>query len=79
LNEDHNEEKKGRPQWKIQIARFLDHYVTTLVMGLITIYALFFDDLRIVFFPKSADDIFFGITLFGLIAYTIELFLASIA
>mmetsp|Transcript_35528 Transcript_35528/g.25934 ORF Transcript_35528/g.25934 Transcript_35528/m.25934 type:complete len:129 (-) Transcript_35528:1101-1487(-) len=48
-------------------------------MTLITIYALFFDDIRVLVFPKSVDDIFYGITLFAMICYTVEIFLASIA
>jgi len=48
-------------------------------MTLITIYALFFDDIRIIFFPKSLDDLFYGITLFGMICFTLEISLASYA
>ena len=48
-------------------------------MTLITVYALYFDDIRILFFPKSADDIFYGITLFGMIAFLTEIIIASYA
>ena len=48
-------------------------------MTIITIYALFFDDIRIIYFPRSQDDYFFGITLFGMICFAIEIFFASIA
>mmetsp|Transcript_40429 Transcript_40429/g.61671 ORF Transcript_40429/g.61671 Transcript_40429/m.61671 type:complete len:93 (+) Transcript_40429:475-753(+) len=45
-------------------------------MTLITIYALFFDDLRVLKFNKEHDDIFFGITLIGIISYTVEIALS---
>ncbi len=48
-------------------------------MTLVTFYALFFDDIRIVAFDKSKDDWFFGLTLFGMIAFAVEIFFASIA
>jgi hypothetical protein len=48
-------------------------------MTMITIYALFFDDIRILAFPKAADNVFFGLTLFAIIAYTTEILLASIS
>ncbi len=44
---------KKRPKWKVKIDNALDHYVVVIFMTLVTIYALFFDDLRIIFFPKS--------------------------
>lgn len=58
---------------------FLDHWVVTLTMTVITIYALFFDDIRILLAPKEADDWFFSLTLLGILLYTIELVLSSIA
>jgi len=42
-------------------------------MTLITVYALFFDDIRMIAFPAEKDDIFYGITLFGIIAFAVEL------
>jgi len=48
-------------------------------MTFITIYALYFDDIRILHFPKSSDDIFFGVTLFGMICFTIEILVSSYA
>lgn len=48
-------------------------------MTLITVYALFFDDIRIILFPKSLDDLFYGITLFGMICFTVEISLATYA
>lgn len=48
-------------------------------MTAITIYALFFDDLRLLLFPKSVDDVFYAITFICIIVYSVELVLASLA
>jgi hypothetical protein len=68
---------KNRIMRNIEV--FLDSTAVTIFMTLITIYALYFDDIRILFFPKTLDDIFFGITLLGIICYSIEIILASFA
>ena len=47
-------------------------------MTLITIYALFFDDIRMIAFTKATDDIFFGITLLFMVTFAVEIVLASI-
>lgn len=64
---------------KRAVAKFVDHYAVVAVMTIITIYALFFDDLRVLLFPKEADPVFYAITLFGMICFTIEIILASYA
>lgn len=71
--------KISMDKMKKKIEHFLDSTGFVLFMTLITIYALFFDDLRILFFPKSYDDIFFGITLVGMICFAVEIILASFA
>jgi hypothetical protein len=48
-------------------------------MTLITIYALFADDLRLLSVDPKYDDIFYASGLFGLIVFTIEIILASYA
>lgn len=47
-------------------------------MTMITVYALFFDDIRIISFPKSNDDLFFAISCGAMAAFTIEIGVASI-
>lgn len=59
--------------------KFLDHWFTVLFMTLITIYALFFDDIRILAFHKVYDDIFYGITAASVILFLIEIMLSSFA
>lgn len=66
------------PEWKKKTRKCLDHYVTVIVMTLITVYALFFDDIRVLAFSKSADDVFYGFTLFGMIAFTVEIIIGAI-
>jgi general stress protein CsbA len=46
-------------------------------MTAITIYALFFDDIRILLFPKEADNFFFAATLMGIILFTAEIVATS--
>lgn len=48
-------------------------------MTLLTIYALFFDDIRVLAFPKENDDVFYGITFISIIIFIIEICLASFA
>jgi hypothetical protein len=62
---------------KKAIAKFIDHNAVVAFMTLITIYALFFDDLRVLLFPAGADVVFYAITLFGMICFAIEIVLAS--
>jgi hypothetical protein len=64
---------------KKAVAKFIDHYAVVTIMTIITIYALFFDDIRVLLFPKDADPVFYAITLFGLICFTVEIVLASYA
>ena len=64
---------------KKKIVKFLDHYVVVTVMTIITIYALFFDDLRVLAFPKESDPVFSAITLFRMICFIIEIILSSYA
>lgn len=78
FDQDHND-IKAKPAWKVKMAKFLDHWAVMIFMTLITIYALFFDDIRVLAFPKSVDDIFYGITLVAMICYTLEIICASIS
>ncbi len=59
--------------------KFLDHWIVVLTMTLITVYALFFDDIRMIAFEKESDDIFFAITLVGMFMFTVEIILASLS
>jgi hypothetical protein len=47
-------------------------------MTVITIYTLFFDDIRVLLIPKVADDAFFTITTILLLIFVFEIMLSSI-
>ena len=68
-----------RPQWKIKIEKLLENYYWVGAMTVVTFYALFMDDLRLLCIDMSADltiDIF---TIVCMSLYLIELFLGIIA
>jgi hypothetical protein len=67
------------PAWKTKIVKFLDHPITSIFMTIITIYSLFFDDIRSLGIAKSADNAFYSVTLFCMLCFLIEILLASIA
>lgn len=48
-------------------------------MTLITVYSLFFDDIRAAGVSSDYDNVFYGITLFCMICFLIEIFFASLA
>ena len=77
--EDFEPEVYIRPEWKKKIERLLENWWTVGLMLVVTIYALFFDDCRIIFLPPSADLTCDWVTLICILLYTIELVLASIA
>jgi hypothetical protein len=78
LEKKQEEKKLQRSLWKLQIMYVLEHPYTQIFMGLITVYSLFFDDIRIIGCPKSSDDVFFALTLISFILFTLEIFLSSI-
>ena len=53
--------------------------VFVIVMAVITIYALFGDDMRQLVTDKDGDDFFYTLTFIALVAFVIEIILASIA
>lgn len=56
----------------------MDHWFTTAFMTVITLYALFGDDIRAWAFTKSADEAFYILTIISMILFFIELIIASI-
>ena len=69
----------SRPVWKVKIEQFLENYVVVIIMSTITVYTLFFDDIRVLAIDKQHDDICFGITCFCFAAFWVEIFFASIS
>ena len=68
-----------RPVWQVKLDKFLENYVVVGIMSTITIYTLFFDDIRSISLSVYDDDICYGITCFCMAAFIIEIFLASIS
>ena len=48
-------------------------------MTLITVYALFADDFRVLIFTKSADNVFNTLTTIAFVSFMLELFLSCLA
>ena len=72
LNQEKIEQEK-----RDKVARIVDNKYVVAFMTAITIYALFFDDIRILLFPKKADNFFFAATLMGIILFTAEIVATS--
>ena len=70
---------KKRPEWKKNIEKLIDNYYWIGAMSIVTFYALFADDFRILTMPESADTTFDVLTIFCMTLYLIELVLAVIA
>jgi hypothetical protein len=62
---------------KARIKYMLHHPLYNVILTILTIYALFFDDIRLLAFTKSADDVFFAITSAAFLIFVTEICLAS--
>ena len=60
-NDSEKSEKELTECQKESIA-FLDSWQWGVFMTVVTVYTLFFDDIRVIFIPKAADDAFYTIT-----------------
>ena len=78
--EDEEEEDKPIIQSECQkkTIAFIDSWQWGIFMTIVTIYTLFFDDIRVVFIPKVADDAFFTITTVCFLLFLFEIILSSI-
>jgi len=59
--------------------KILNHWSVTIFMTIVTIYALFGDDVRALAFTKTADKVFYGLTITAMSLFLIEIIFASIA
>jgi len=59
--------------------RFLSHWLYIVVMTALTLYALFYDDLKIIFLPKSYDDISNIITIGVFSVFIVDILLSCLA
>ena len=79
LNNDKSKKRNTSYKCKKKVAAFVDHNMFVLFMTIYTIYALWFDDIRMLAFSKASDDYFYGITLVGIFCFAFEISLASFA
>lgn len=66
------------PAFNKKIGSFLDSTLVSIVMNIITLYALFGDDVKTLGFAKSSDDVFSSLVVFCLLLFLIELILSLI-
>ena len=60
------------------VENFLSSYPVVIFMSVVTVYTLFFDDIRVIAFPIEEDVIFYSITSGALIIFVVELVVASV-
>jgi len=70
------EERIKKLEFKVRMRKALDHHITIAFMTLLTIYALIFDDIRILSFNKAYDEIFYGLTAAAVVIFFIEMALS---
>ncbi|CAK82558.1 unnamed protein product (macronuclear) [Paramecium tetraurelia] len=70
----YQEEKEKYPM----LNRLLENVISQLLVNLLTLYALYGDDIRIICFDKRADSTFDGITIFCIIIFSTEIVITSI-
>lgn len=59
--------------------KFLESCFFQIYISVITIYALYGEDLRVIFFPKLLDPLFNYVTIICMISFSLEIILASAA
>jgi hypothetical protein len=67
-----------RAPWKIKMQKVLDNYAIVIMMSLITVYSLFFDDMKMLITDATTDYIVWTITSWACGMFFIEIILASI-
>ncbi len=61
------------------MSRILESWPIQIYMIIITIYSLFFDDIRILYVPKEGDDVFYSLHTLCFVSFSVEIFLAFLA
>ena len=62
---------------RAKIREYSEGKLVTIVMMLVTLFALIGDDFRVWFFTKKSDPYFYGGLIFSLIAFTTEILVNS--
>jgi hypothetical protein len=66
-------------QRKKKIVKIIDSIFIMILMTLITIYSLFFDDIRSVGVDMAYDNVFYGLSCAAMILFTLEIIISSYA
>lgn len=61
------------------VNKLLENKIYIFIMTMLTLYALFGDDARLMLTPKDADPAFYILTAISMVLFAIEVFLASLA
>lgn len=59
----------------VDLEKFLDSKFFQIIVNVMTVYALFADDFRSAFLPKSVDNGFDSVTIFCMVIFTLEIIL----
>lgn len=70
--------EKPKAAWKIKGEKLLENYYWIGMMSLVTFYALFADDVRILLLPKTADIYLDVFTIIAILLYLAELIIGVI-
>ena len=74
-----NDKERARNCLKYYVTKLINHPLYIVFMTIVTIYALFFDDIRLLALPKEKDDITFGFTLGSMIMFFVEIVMTTYA
>jgi hypothetical protein len=70
---------KQRAKWRIRLEKFLENYVVVGFMSVVTVYTLFFDDIRSAAFSMEQDNAFWTVTLICMALFLVEIILSSVS
>jgi hypothetical protein len=63
---------------KRKIRKFMNLTMVNIVMTVVTIYALFGDDFRLIYAPVDSDSTFTGLSIVSMVLFALELILSSV-
>lgn len=63
---------------KTLIQQYLDSYLVTIVMSIVTVFALIGDDVRVISSDKSADNYFFAALTLSFFMFTVEIITTTV-
>ncbi len=79
ITKELKKKKKKKSKYQRYGEDFVDSWQWGIFMAVVTIYTLFFDDIRVLALPKKWDDFFFFLTAVSLLLFTLEIVIACYA